>query len=102
MADDNLVIVDQFYNNAYPQDIVWNGFQVTQEQERLMIYLDQIGGWTTLFELSDTSHLAVDDDLFVPSLVARGWVDHDSIGQAVRITADGRSALEDSVLPKRS
>jgi len=66
---------------------------MTNEQTRLMVYLDQVGGWTTLFELSDTRQLVRDDDLFVPSLVARGWADHDPDGAAVRITAAGRAAL---------
>ena len=71
------------------------------EQRRLMAHLDQIGGWVTLFELSDTTYLAVDDDLFVPSIVARGWAEHDPVGKAVRITHKGRGALEGSVFPQR-
>jgi len=66
---------------------------MTVEQLRLMAYLDHVGGWVTIFELSDTRQLACDDDLFVPSLVARGWADHDLDGGAVRITAAGRDAL---------
>jgi hypothetical protein len=74
---------------------------MTKEQLRLMIHLDQIGGWVTLFELSDTTYLAADDDLFVPSLVARGWADHDPVGRAVRITSGGRDALEGCIIPRR-
>lgn len=71
------------------------------EQRRLMVHLDQIGGWITLSELSSTADLVADDDLFVPSLVARGWADHDPVGKAIRITHKGRSALEGSVFPQR-
>jgi hypothetical protein len=75
---------------------------MTREQLRLMVHLDQIGGWVTLYELSDPTYLVADDDLFVPSLVARGWADHDPAGSAVRITSEGRGALEDSIIPRRS
>ena len=74
---------------------------MTEEQIRLMAHLDQVGGWITLFELSGAAPLVQDDDLFVPSLVARGWADHDPVGGAVRITNEGRGALEDSIFPQR-
>ncbi|AWN49347.1 hypothetical protein DK419_25845 [Methylobacterium terrae] len=74
---------------------------MTTEQMRLMTHLDHVGGWITLYELSGATPLAQDDDLFVPSVVARGWADHDPVGAAVRITNEGRSALEDSVFPQR-
>jgi hypothetical protein len=74
---------------------------MTKEQMRLMAHLDQVGGWITLVELSRATPLAEDDDLFVPSVVARGWADHDPVSTAVRITNEGRSALEDSVFPQR-
>jgi hypothetical protein len=67
---------------------------MTAEQIRLMAYLDEVGGWVTLFELGDTRRLAPDDDLFVPGLIARGWADHDPEGAAVRITPCGRAELE--------
>jgi hypothetical protein len=66
---------------------------MTNEQTRLMVYLDYVGGWITLFELSDTLQLVRNDDLFVPSLVAHGWADHDRDGKAIRITGAGREAL---------
>ncbi|GJD49804.1 hypothetical protein OPKNFCMD_2538 [Methylobacterium crusticola] len=65
---------------------------MTPEQYRLMSFLDQVGGWVALFELTDPRHFVDDDDLFVPSLVARGWVDHDADDGAVRITETGRTA----------
>ena len=55
-----------------------------------------------MYELFDTTYLVADDDLFVPSLVARGWADHDPLGRAVRITSEGCCALEDSIIPRRS
>lgn len=67
---------------------------MTIEQIRLMTFLDLIGGWVTLFELSGARALAQDDDLFVPSLVAQGWVDHDLSGAAIRITTEGREVLD--------
>ncbi|TNC05294.1 hypothetical protein FF100_35895 [Methylobacterium terricola] len=66
---------------------------MTNEQCRLLSCLEKIDGWVTLYELSDTAKLVLDDDLFVPSLVARGWADHDPDGVAVRITGAGREAL---------
>jgi hypothetical protein len=68
--------------------------RMTAEQIRLMSLLDLIGGWVTLFELSGSRALAQDDDLFVPSLVAQGWADHDPNGAAVRITTTGREVLD--------
>ncbi|MFE1599783.1 hypothetical protein [Methylobacterium sp. ID0610] len=67
---------------------------MTAEQIRLMTFLDLVGGWVTLFELSGTRALAKDDDLFVPSLVARGWADHDPDGAAIRISTTGREVLD--------
>jgi hypothetical protein len=67
---------------------------MTSEQSRLMSFLDQVGGWVSLFELTNPQFLAKDDDLFVPSLVAQGWVDHDVASGAVRINETGRAAFE--------
>ncbi|ACA19862.1 hypothetical protein M446_5552 [Methylobacterium sp. 4-46] len=67
---------------------------MTPEQKRLMAYLDVVDGWVTLFELTEDRCLLRDDDLFVLSLVARGWVDHDVWGGAVRINEAGRAAFE--------
>ncbi len=58
-------------------------------------------GWITLHELSVATPLADDDDLFVPRVVAQGWADRDRVGAVVRITKEGRSALEDSIVPQR-
>jgi hypothetical protein len=67
---------------------------MTPEQCRLMNYLDHVGGWVTLFELTDDRLFVRDDDLFVPGLVAQGWVDHDVASGAVRINEAGRAAFE--------
>lgn len=66
---------------------------MTPEQSRLMTLLDQVGGWVSLFELTDVRYLVPDDDLIVPSLVARGWVDHDATSGALRINEAGRAAF---------
>jgi hypothetical protein len=67
---------------------------MTSEQSRLVCFLDQVGGWVSLFELTDVRYFVPDDDLFVPSLVAQGWVDHDVASGAVRINEAGRAAFE--------
>ena len=66
---------------------------MTSEQNRLMSFLDQVGGWVSLFELTDVRYFGPDDDLFVPSLVALGWVDHDVASAAIRINEAGRAAF---------
>ncbi|ACA16346.1 hypothetical protein M446_1864 [Methylobacterium sp. 4-46] len=64
------------------------------EQSRLLNVLDEIDGWVPLFALEDDPYLHPNDDLFVPSLVARGWVDHDALRGVVRVNEAGRAAFE--------
>ncbi|GJD99619.1 hypothetical protein [Methylobacterium isbiliense] len=63
------------------------------EQCRLLILLDEVGGWTSIAELDEDPYLYPHDDLFVPSLVAQGWVDHDVASAAIRINEAGRAAF---------
>ena len=61
---------------------------LTAEQTRLMKYLRerQGGRWVSLVELAETKLLEPDDDLFVPSLVALGLVEHRVQSAAIRAT----------------
>ncbi|WP_407520690.1 hypothetical protein [Methylobacterium oryzisoli] len=63
------------------------------EQCRLLILLNEVGGWTAIAELDQDPYLYPHDDLFVPSLVALGWVDHDVASAAIRINEAGRAAF---------
>ncbi|ACA15137.1 hypothetical protein M446_0575 [Methylobacterium sp. 4-46] len=64
------------------------------ELRRLLNLLDHVGDWISLSELDGDPYLLPDDDLFVPGLVARGWVTHDRVTGSIRINAAGRAAFE--------
>jgi len=54
-------------------------------------------GFVDLVQLDQVRQIRAGDDLFVPTLVARGWAEHvQQRGGGVRITDAGRIALADA------
>jgi hypothetical protein len=65
----------------------------TPEQTRLLTHLARSGQWVHQVELAHLKLLDDDDDLFVSSLVARGWAEVAPLKGIVRITDAGNSSL---------